>query len=106
MGGTRMRHQLKILLINQYIGAIAVGYLVARGIEAFIGAFMPTFNMVLTEFLSGASVARDYRTTVRGSMISNLVLTASYLLIAYIFALWLYVKPIEETKSETKTESI
>jgi hypothetical protein len=36
--------KLKIILLNQYIGAIAIGYLVARGIEACVAAFMPAFG--------------------------------------------------------------
>jgi hypothetical protein len=43
--------KLKIILRNPYIGAIAIGYLVARGIEACVGAFMPAFNALLTNVL-------------------------------------------------------
>jgi hypothetical protein len=32
-----MKQQLKTFLLNQYIGAIAIGYLFARGTEAFLG---------------------------------------------------------------------
>jgi fructose-specific phosphotransferase system IIC component len=100
MRRTKMK-KLKIILLNQYIGAIAIGYLVARGIEMCVGAFMPAFNALLTEFLTGNAPERSYWTgVVRGSMISNLVLTGVYFLIAYLFALWLYAKPVEDSEPE------
>jgi riboflavin transporter FmnP len=96
----RMKQRLKTILLNQLVGAIAIGYLIARGIEAFIGAFMPAFNALLTQWLTGTNLKYDSRDMVRASMISNLVLTSLYLLIAYVFALWLYAKPVEGTDSE------
>jgi hypothetical protein len=93
--------KLKIILLKQYIGAIAIGYLVARGIEACVGAFMPAFNALLTKFLTGNAPERSYWTgVVRGSMISNLVLTGLYLVSAYLFAVWLYTKPVEDSEPE------
>ena len=90
-------NKLKIILLNQYIGAIAIGYLFARGIEVFFGAFMPAFNTVLTQLLTGTDLGKNYwTTTVRGQMISNLVLTSVYFLIAYTLALWLYSKPVDD----------
>jgi len=93
--------KLKIMLLNQYIGAIATGYLVARGFEAFLGAFMPAFNTLLTKFLTGTDLGSSFwNETIRGTMISNLVLSGSYFLVAYIFALWLYTKPVEDAEPE------
>ena len=91
--------QLRVILLNQYIGAIAVGYLIARGIEAFLGAFMPTFNTVLTQFLIGEST-KSYSKVLQGTLISNLVLTGLYFAIAYFLALWLYAKPPEISEDE------
>ena len=90
----QMKQQLKVILLNQYIGAIAIGYLIARGIEAFVGAFMPTFNTALTQFLTGEST-KSYSKVLQGTLISNLVLTGLYFAIAYFLALWLYAKPTE-----------
>jgi hypothetical protein len=98
-----MKERLKILLLNQYIGAIAIGYLVGRGIEVFIGAFMPAFNNVLTQWLTGTS-RNDYWVVARGSMISNLVLAGLYFVIAFLFALWLYEKPVLETEPEVASD--
>jgi hypothetical protein len=73
--------KLKTILLNHYIGAIAIGYLVARGIEACVGAFMPAINALLTKFLTGNAPERSYWTgVVSGSMISNLVLTRGCIL--------------------------
>jgi glycerol uptake facilitator-like aquaporin len=97
--------QLRTMLLNQYIGAIAIGLLVARCFETFVGAFMPAFNAILTQFLTGTSMGKDYwKGTVRGSMISNIVLTAIFLLIAYLLSSWLYTKPEEEVGTSANTE--
>ena len=93
--------KLKIILLNQYIGAIATGYLVGRGLEAFLGAFMPAFNTLLTKFLTGTDPGRSFwNEAIRGTMISNLVLSGAYFLLAYVFALWLYDKPVENVEPE------
>ena len=88
--------RVRELLGKHYIGAIAVGYLVARGVEAFFGAFMPTFNSLLTEALTGTKVERTYwQSNVRGMMISNLVLTAAYFTVAFLMGSWLYEERVE-----------
>jgi hypothetical protein len=93
--------KLKIILLNQYIGAIAIGYLFARGVEVFFGSFMPAFNGALTQFLTGTDLGKSYWSdTVRGSMISNLILTGVHLFVAYTLALWLYSKPVDDAESE------
>jgi len=93
--------RLKIILLNQYIGAIAIGYLVGRGIEVFMGAFMPAFNASLTELLTGNAPERNYwNGVVRGSMVSNLFLSGFYLVVAYALALWLYGKPVDDNQQE------
>lgn len=100
-----MTNRLKTILLNQYIGAIAIGYLVARGIEIFLGAFMPAFNAVLSQWLTGTDMGKQYwNETVRGSMIPNLFLTTLHLLIAYGLALWLYDQPVEDTESNAQGE--
>jgi hypothetical protein len=96
---TQMKQQLKVILLNQYIGAIAIGYLIARAIEAFLGAFMPTFNTVLTQFLTGEST-KSYAKVLQGTLISNLVLASLYFGIAYFLALWLYAKRPEISEDE------
>jgi hypothetical protein len=101
-----MKTRLKIILLNQYIGAIAIGFLVARAIEVFVGAFMPAFNALITQWLTGTDMGKQYWSeTVRGSMISNLVITVLFLLIAYAFASWLYGKPaVESTAGMDETD--
>ncbi len=94
-----MKQQLKVILLNQYIGAIAIGYLIARGFEAFFAAFMPAINSMLRQVFSGNRELRD--TTIQLYFISNVTLTAFYFLVAYLLALWLYSKPSEGTEAET-----
>lgn len=88
--------RLKAVLLNQYIGAIATGYLLARGVEAFWGCLMPAFNAFVTQMLTGTSLGRDYwSSTVRAAMVSNITLAGLYLLSAYLLATWLYARQEE-----------
>ncbi|HXZ39863.1 MAG TPA: hypothetical protein VEG68_03920 [Terriglobales bacterium] len=97
--------QLRAVMLNQYIGAIAIALLVARSIETFVGAFMPAFNALLTQLLTGASMGKDYWSgTVRGSMISNIVLTGIFLLIAYLLSSWLYAPTGKEAAPSGDSE--
>jgi hypothetical protein len=93
-----MRQELKVVLLNQYIGAIAIGYLIGRGFEAFFAAFMPAINSMLRQVLSGNRELHD--TTIELYFISNVILTAFYFLVAYLLALWLYSKPPEAKQPE------
>jgi len=93
-----MKQELKLILLNQYIGAIAIGYLIARGFEAFFAAFMPAINSTLRQFLSGAREVNDI--TLKEYLFSNLVLTAFYFFAAYLLALWLYSKSSDAHEPE------
>lgn len=93
--GTMMR-QLKTILLNQYIGAIAIGYMIGRGVEASLAAFMPTFNAILTQALRGQPFVEDPLLTARVSLISNLFLAGLYFLIAFLAVSWLYAKPVSD----------
>jgi hypothetical protein len=87
-------HQLRNILLNQYIGAIAIGYLFGRGTEAFLGGLMPTVNQLLTEIVSGHRfIGSSAWTEARISLISNLFLSGLCYAIAYFMASWLYSKP-------------
>ena len=105
-----MKEQLKTILLNQYIGAIAIGYLVGRGIEAVVGGFMPGINAALTTILTGGSAGKDYWTgVVRGSLLSNLILSAFYFGISFLFASWLYSIPPSDSENNLapgETDSI
>ncbi len=97
--------KLRFVLLNQYIGAIAIGLLIARSVDVFLGALMPAFNTLLTQLLTGTSMGQDYwNGAVRGAMISNVVLTGIYLLIAYLFSSWLYTKPAEPAGADGDSE--
>jgi hypothetical protein len=93
-----MNQALKAILLNQYIGAIAIGYLIGRGFEAFFAAFMPAINSMLKQVLSGNRELRD--TTIQLYFVSNVLLTAFYFLAAYLLALWPYSKPSAATEAE------
>ena len=84
--------RVKTILLNQYVGAIAIGFIVGRGIEAFVAAFMTPFNAVLTEALGG-KLGEDSLAATRTSLISNLVLAGLFFLVAFLLASWLYAKP-------------
>ncbi len=99
-----MKEEFKLILLNQYIGAIAIGYLIARGFEAFFGAFMPAINSVLRHLLSGTREVRDI--TLQEYLFSNLILTAFYFMAAYLLALWLYAKPSIDHELDAVEESV
>jgi hypothetical protein len=91
--------QFKAILLNQYIGAIAIGYIAGRGVEAILSAIMPTMNVMLTETLSNRRVVEDLWSTARLSLVSNLILGGMYFFVAYLLGLWLYSKPEESASS-------
>jgi uncharacterized membrane protein len=87
-------HQLKTILLNQYIGAIAIGYLFGRGTEAFLGGLMPTVDELLTEIMTRHRfVGSSAWSQARISLISNIFLSGLYYAFAYFVASWLYSKP-------------
>jgi quinol-cytochrome oxidoreductase complex cytochrome b subunit len=92
-----MKQELRVILLNQYIGAIAIGYLIGRGFEAFFAAFMPVINSGLRQLLSGSREIHDV--TLRQYFLSNVILTGFYFLAAYLLALWLYSKPAETAET-------
>jgi hypothetical protein len=103
-GREKRMKQLRVILLNQYIGAIAIGYLFGRGVEAFLAGFMPTFNTALTQFLTGENT-KSYVKVLQGTLISNLVLAGLYFVIAYFLALWLYAKPPEISPDEPTVDT-
>jgi len=86
----------KTILLNQYIGAIAIGYVIGRGIEAFLAAFMPIFNVLLTQAVRGRSLVEDPFIAARVSLMSNLLLAGLYFVVAFLVASWLYAKPMSD----------
>ena len=94
--------QIRRLLLTQYIGAIAIGYLLGRGTEAFFAAFMPILNTILAGAFRDREFMRDPWPAVRVSLIANLALTFLYYFFAYVFASWLYpgsVAPAQTSES-------
>jgi hypothetical protein len=94
-----VRQQIKTILLNQYIGAIAIGYVIGRGIEAFLSAFMPTFNAILTEAVRGRPFVEDPFVGARVALISNLFMAGLYFFIAFLLGSWLYAKPASDDAS-------
>jgi hypothetical protein len=89
--------QIKTILLNQYIGAIAIGYLVGRGFEAFFAGIMPALNTMLTEAFRGRTyIGQEPWIVARVSLVSNLLLTGLYFAAAFFMASWLYA----DTKQE------
>jgi Na+-driven multidrug efflux pump len=90
--GRDVTQQIRTILLNQYIGAIATGYVIGRGIEALFAGFMPAFNTLLAEAL-GRRFVEDPWVAARVSLVSNLILAGLYFLVAFLLASWLYSKP-------------
>ncbi len=84
-----MLKKFRAILLEHYIGAIAIGYLIGRGFEAFFASFMPILNIKLTEVVGGRRLIDEALTNARISLISNLILTAFYFFAAFLLAVWL-----------------
>ncbi len=93
-----LMQQIRTILLNQYIGAIAIGYLIGRGFETLFGSFMPAFNTKLVLVLGSGTYGEDLWTNARVAFISNLVLASIYFFTALLLALWLYGESSNNTK--------
>ena len=82
--------RLKAILVKQYIGAIATGYIVGRGVESGFAGIMPAVNLILAEALGNPRQSETIWSNVLFSFFSNFLLAGMYFLVACIFALWLY----------------
>lgn len=95
--------RLKKALVESFVGAIALGWLIAQGILHFANMFSAPFAGWLTR--------REYRTLMHQPVgpigpsfqdaLPELAKSAALLIVGYLLLRWLYFKPIAELPSES-----
>lgn len=97
-----MLKRLKRTIVETYIGAIALGYLLAESILYFTYIF----SSPVTAWLSQENYRRIHPETAASPSFSlqyalpNLITFISLLLVWYVLVRWLYFKPLENETSE------
>ena len=103
-----MLEKLKKTLVDSYIGAIALGYLLAQGILSFVGIFSsPASAWVKRHELDDlrALIERTAATTSSTRPLGyyampELIQCVVVLLVWYVLFRWLYFKPFETSASK------
>lgn len=96
-----MLERLKRSLIESYVGAIALGYLLASDILHLVGVFAAPFSGWVSRRQYGGLLPHS------GSLpgfslqdaVPELVRFVVLLLVWYVLVRWLYFKPVKETES-------
>ncbi len=101
-----MLERLKKVLVNSFVGAIALGWLFAQGILHFAYVFSAP--------VAGWLTRREYHGMVDRATISTgfslqdalpeLVRSLSLLLVGYLLLRWLYYKPLQPETRESRPE--
>jgi Zn-dependent protease len=99
--GGRVLERLKRSLVQSYIGAIALGYLLAQTILHFVGVFAAPLAGWVSRKQYGGFLPHS------GSLpgfslqdaVPELVRFAVLLLVWYVLVRWLYFPPVKETES-------
>jgi hypothetical protein len=101
-----MLRQLKRVLVNSFVGAIALGWLFAQGILHFAYVFSSP--------VAGWLTRREYHGMVDRPTISlafsfqealpELLRSFSLLLVGYLLLRWLYYDPLEPEATESDVE--
>ena len=95
-----MLSRLKRVLVESFVGAIALGYLFAQGLLHVAGMFAAPF---------ASSIARQQFQSLEAPLTTGLLLrdavpelirAASTLLIAYVLLRWLYYKPLDKAAAQ------
>ncbi len=97
-----MLEKLRKTLVDSYVGAIALGYLLAQGLLSFIGIFSsPAAGWLMRHELH----ALTERTATSSSWplgyfaMAELIRSVALLLVWYVLFRWLYFKPFETSAS-------
>jgi hypothetical protein len=95
--------QARKVLVESFVGAIALGWLFSQGILHFTFVFStPVASWISRRQLSG--FYGEHRISTDFSFqdaIPELIRSFSLLLIGYLLLRWLYFKPLEEEKEST-----
>jgi hypothetical protein len=97
-----MFEKLKRILVESFVGAIALGYLLAQCILNFVNIFTAPVSVWVTknqyrEFMSGSTASARF--SLRPAL-PELVTSFLLVLLWYVLLRWLYFKPLKKEPSE------
>jgi hypothetical protein len=97
-----MKRQLKIILLNQYIGAIIIAILWSQGVIALATLLGDPIFLLLARVLrsSNAPIAAPDSLLPLGVVVLSVLRAALNFIIGYLLALWLYAD--EQTVQATE----
>jgi len=97
-----MLEKLRKTLVDSYVGAIALGYLLAQGILSFVGIFSyPAAGWLMRHELHALTerTAPWSSWSLGDYALPELIRSAVLLLVWYFLFRWLYFKPFETSAS-------
>ena len=97
-----MLEKLRTTLVDSYVGAIALGYLLAQGILSFVGIFSSPAAGWLTRHEIRALTERTATPSnwpLGYYAMPELIRTVVLLSVWYVLFRWLYFKPFKTTAS-------
>ena len=101
-----MLKQLKKILVESYVGVIALGWIFSQGILHFTFIFSaPVASWIQRRQYSGLISDKHISTAFSPQdAVPDLVRSISLLLVGYLLLRWLYFKPVEEETTEPVPE--
>ena len=101
-----MLKRLKAVLVNSFVGAIAIGWVFAQGVLHFAYVFSAPVAAWLTrrEYQGIADRAVMPTAFSLQDALPELARSLSLLLVAYLLLRWLYFKPIESQMTKPSSE--
>jgi hypothetical protein len=99
--------RLKLALVESYVGAIALGYLMAEGIISFGGIFAAPVGTWISrnEFPGLAPSGTLAPFSAFESALPYLIRFVVYLVVWYALLRWLYFTPLQREASEASASS-
>lgn len=93
--------KIREVLKNQYIGAVAIGVIIAFSIISFISTVLQTVIVYWESRHRASSVFAPNPEFPWANLIAGIIPVVLYLLVAYILMRWLYYEPAPPTVRES-----
>jgi H+/Cl- antiporter ClcA len=96
--------KIREVLKNQYIGAVAIGVIVAFAIISFIGTVFQATILYWEARHRASSVFSPSAQFPWGNLLAGLAPVVLYLIVAYLLMRWIYYRP--EAPAERKSAAV
>lgn len=96
--------RIREVLLNEYIGAITIGLLLAYAASGIVSSVVQPLIRYLYHPRTQESIYGNSRISF-SSFLPPLVSVILYLFLAYLILYWLYLRPIGEIEKETNADS-